>query len=363
MEAMGMNHSFWQGKKVFLTGNTGFKGSWLSLWLHYLGVEVAGYALKPPANHYLFYLCGLSGLIPTTFGDVADVVLLTKTMQTAQPEIVIHMAAQPLVREAYKQPILTYRTNVLGTAHLLEAVRNCSSVKAVINVTTDKCYKNREWVWGYRETDSLGGYDPYSSSKACSEIITDAYRDSFFAPTDYAKHGVAIATVRAGNVIGGGDWSEDRLLPDIMLALLTAKPVMIRYPESIRPWQHVLEPLSGYLTLAEKLYQEGPTYGESWNFGPDERDAKPVRWIAERVCRLWGAGAKVEVDTQTQPHEAHYLKLDCSKAHTRLDWWPRWDLETALKKTVAWFKTYCNNGDLQQVCLDQIQEYVKTSFF
>jgi CDP-glucose 4,6-dehydratase len=357
-----MNHAFWQGKKVFLTGNTGFKGSWLSLWLHSCGVEVTGYALQPPADYYLYYLCGLNELIPTTYGDVEDATLLTQSMQAAQPEIVIHMAAQPLVRESYQQPLLTYRTNVLGTAHLLEAVRSCPSVKAVINVTTDKCYDNREWVWGYRETDSLGGYDPYSSSKACAELVTAAYRNSFFASTDYAKHGVAIATVRAGNVIGGGDWSADRLMPDIMRALLAKEPIRIRYPECIRPWQHVLEPLSGYIMLAEKLYQEGPAYGESWNFGPDEQDAKPVYWIAERMGRLWGTGTKLEVATQIQPHEAHYLKLDCSKAHALLGWWPRWDLETALQKTVAWMKTYCNHGDLRQVCLEQIQEYVKTSF-
>lgn len=352
-----MNQTFWKSRKVWITGNTGFKGSWLSLWLHSLGAEVHGYALKPLDDQCLFYLCGIDKLIPTTFGDVADYGQLLQTMQAAQPEIVFHMAAQPLVRESYKQPLLTYRTNVLGTAHLLEAVRNCSSVKAVVNVTTDKCYENREWVWGYRENEPLGGFDPYSSSKACSELVTAAYRNSFFPSEGYPQHGVAIASARAGNVIGGGDWSDDRLVPDIMRSLMAGQPVLIRNPGSIRPWQHVLDPLSGYLSLAEKLVEEGPRYSEGWNFGPEDQDAKPVHRVVEYLCHLWGEGASYVVDTQVHPHEAHYLKLDCSKAKNLLGWRPRWDLETALSKTIEWLRGYQAGEDMKQICQLQIEAH------
>lgn len=355
-----MNQIFWRGKKVFLTGNTGFKGSWLSLWLHSLGAVVSGYALVPPNDQCLFYLCELDKQIPTVFADVGDYEVVLQAMQEVQPDIIIHMAAQPLVRESYKQPLSTYRTNVLGTACILEAVRNCPSVKACINVTTDKCYENREWVWGYRENEALGGYDPYSSSKACSELVTAAYRNSFFTPDEYPRHGVAVATARAGNVIGGGDWAEDRLVPDIMRALLSGSPVVIRNPHSIRPWQHVLEPLSGYLTLAEKLYLDGPRYGEGWNFGPEDRDAKTVQWIADFVCRIWGNGVGYEVDAVEHPHEAHYLKLDCSKAQSLLGWKPRWNLETALEKTIVWLKGYQDKADLRQIIQSQIKEYLST---
>jgi CDP-glucose 4,6-dehydratase len=285
VEGLGMNRSFWDGKKVFMTGNTGFKGSWMSLWLLSMGAQVSGYALKPCGEQYLFNLCGLSRMMPTCFGDVANLNLLQKAMREVQPEIVFHLAAQPLVRVSYQEPVHTYQTNVLGTVHLLEAVRNCRSVRAVVNVTTDKCYDNQEWFWGYRETEPLGGYDPYSSSKACAELVTAAYRSSFFPPQDYWQHGMAIATARAGNVIGGGDWAEERLLTDIMRAFLAAKPIIIRSPKSIRPWQHVLEPLSGYLVLAEKLYQEGPTYGEAWNFGPTDQDSRTVEWIVNYLTK------------------------------------------------------------------------------
>lgn len=359
MEGMGMNADFWEGKKVFLTGNTGFKGSWLSLWLLAMGAQVSGYALEPPGQHDLFNLCGLNGMMSTCSNDIADLNLLQQTMQAAEPEIVFHLAAQPLVRVSYQEPVQTYRTNVLGTAHFLEAVRHCRSVKAVVNVTTDKCYENQEWFWGYRENEPLGGYDPYSSSKACAELVTAAYRSSYFPPSNYPEHGVAIATARAGNVIGGGDWAEERLVPDIMRALLAAQPIIIRSPQSIRPWQHVLEPLSGYLVLAEKLYQEGPEYGEAWNFGPADQDSRTVEWIVNYLCQLWGNGATYTVDSQKQPHEARFLKLDCSKAQSRLEWRPRWNLETALQKTVDWLKEFLNKGDIKQVCLQQIEEYVK----
>jgi CDP-glucose 4,6-dehydratase len=357
MEALEMNHSFWDTKKVFLTGNTGFKGSWLSLWLLSMGAQVSGYALKPFGEHYLFNLCGLNQMMPTYFNDIADLSLLQQTIQAAEPEIVFHLAAQPLVRTSYQEPVHTYQTNVLGTTHLLEAVRHCHSVRAVIIVTSDKCYDNQEWFWGYRENEPLGGYDPYSSSKACAELVTAAYRSSFFPPQEYQQHGVALATVRAGNVIGGGDWAEGRLLPDIMRSFLAAQPIVIRNPKSIRPWQHVLEPLAGYLTLAEKLYQEGPAYGEAWNFGPAEEDSQTVEWIVDYLCRLWGEGATYTVDSQKHPHEAQFLKLDCSKAQTRLEWRPRWNLETALDKTLEWLKEYQNKGDIKEVCLRQIQEY------
>jgi CDP-glucose 4,6-dehydratase len=360
VEDLGMNRSFWEGKKVFMTGNTGFKGSWLSLWLLSMGAQVSGYALEPYGEHYLFNLCSLKPMMPTCFNDIADLGLLQQTLWMAEPEIVFHLAAQPLVRASYQEPVLTYQTNVLGTVHLLEAVRNCSSVKAVVIVTTDKCYDNREWFWGYRENEPLGGYDPYSSSKVCAELATAAYRSSFFPPDDYPEHGVAIATARAGNVIGGGDWAKERLLPDMMRALLAARPIVIRNPKSIRPWQHVLEPLAGYLTLAEKLYQDGPAYGEAWNFGPADQDNRTVEWIVNYFCLLWGKGATYMVDTQKQPHEAQFLKLDCSKAQIRLEWRPHWSLKKTLDKTVEWLQEYQNKGDIKEVCLQQIGEYEKS---
>jgi CDP-glucose 4,6-dehydratase len=360
VEDLEMNHVFWEDKKVLITGNTGFKGSWLSLWLLSMGARVSGYALKPFDEPYLFNLCGLNRMMPTCFNDVADLGLLRQTMQAAEPEIVFHLAAQPLVGASYQEPLLTYQTNVLGTVHLLEAVRNCRSVRAVVNVTSDKCYDNQEWFWGYRESEALGGYDPYSSSKACAELVSAAYRNSFFSAADYSQHGVAIATARAGNVIGGGDWAEGRLLPDIMRALLADKPIVIRSPQSIRPWQHVLEPLSGYLVLAEKLYREGPVYGEAWNFGPNDQDCRDVEWVVKYCCRLWGEGATYTVDSQKRPHEARFLKLDCSKAKARLDWRPRWDLVTALEQTVEWLKEFQNKGNLKEICLRQIDGYIKS---
>jgi CDP-glucose 4,6-dehydratase len=278
-------------------------------------------------------------------------------MCEAQPDIIFHLAAQPLVRDSYKIPVETYSTNVMGTVHLLEAVRRCPSVRAVVNVTTDKCYENNEWDWGYRENDRLGGFDPYSNSKACSELVTAAYRSSYFNPCDYARHGVAIATARAGNVIGGGDWATDRLIPDIIKAIVVGEPVPIRNPHAIRPWQHVLEPLSGYLALAQKLYEAGPEYGGSWNFGPSDDDAKPVEWIVQRMCELWGNGARYEIDPGEHPHEANYLKLDCSKARMRLGWQPRWGLNKALTSILEWVAVYSAAGDLRECCLEQIEEY------
>lgn len=342
---------FYAGKKIFITGHTGFKGSWLCLWLSSMGAHVTGYALDPPTEPNLFSLARIAELVNSHIADVRDAECLARLMCEAKPEIVIHMAAQPLVRDSYKIPIETYATNVMGTVHLLEAVRQCPSVKAVVNVTTDKCYENREWVWGYRENEPMGGFDPYSSSKGCSELITAAYRNSYF------QHSVAVASARAGNVIGGGDWATDRLIPDCISALLSGEPIRIRNPNAIRPWQHVLEPLCGYLTLARSLYESGAAFAEGWNFGPADDDAKPVEWIVQQMCRFWGDEATYEIDDGDHPHEAHYLKLDCSKAGARLGWHPRWNLEKALSSIIDWVTVYRSAGDLRKCCLEQISSY------
>jgi len=361
-----MNVEFWRGKRVFLTGHTGFKGSWLSLWLTSLGAKVTGYALEPPTTPSLYELARVDELVTSVIADVRDLERLKSEMATVSPEIVIHMAAQPLVRDSYRIPVETYATNVMGTVHLLEAVRACPSVRAVVNVTTDKVYENREWAWGYRENEPFGGYDPYSNSKGCSELVTAAYRSSYFVNQQFnsstsQRHGAAVATARAGNVIGGGDWAGDRLIPDIIRAILAGEPVRIRNPHAIRPWQHVLEPLSGYLLLAQRLYEDGARYAEGWNFGPADDDARPVEWIVQRICRQWGAGARYEIDRGEHPHEAHYLKLDCSKARSGLDWHPRWGLEKALDSIIEWTEHYCSGNDLQKVCLEQITEDRKST--
>ena len=352
--------SFWQGKSVFLTGHTGFKGGWLALWLTHMGAKVYGYALSPPTENNFFSTTGLiSRLAGHTISDVRDSRALVSAIQAAQPDVVLHLAAQPLVRYSYIDPVETYAVNVMGTVNLLEAVRKTSSVKAVVNVTTDKCYENREWVWPYRENEAMGGFDPYSSSKGCAELVTAAYRNSYFHPDKYQTHGVAIASGRAGNVIGGGDWADDRLIPDIMRAITESKPVHIRNPHATRPWQHVLEPLSGYLVLAQKLYEEGAAFAEGWNFGPNDEDAKPVQWIVEKLTQSWGEGARWVLDGGDHPHEAHYLKLDCSKAKARLDWYPRWHLENALAAIIDWQKKYHHGEDMQAVTLKQIEIYSK----
>jgi CDP-glucose 4,6-dehydratase len=351
--------TFFQGKKMLITGHTGFKGSWLSLWLQAMGAEVTGYALAPPTNPSLFEVAEVGSGMTSIIGDIRDLDKLQAVFAEHQPEIVIHMAAQPLVRYSYQNPVETYSTNVMGTVNLLEAVRKTAGVKAVVNVTTDKCYENREWAWGYRENEPMGGFDPYSNSKGCSELVTAAYRSSYFHPEKYKEHRVALASGRAGNVIGGGDWAEDRLIPDIMRAITKGEPVNIRNPYAIRPWQHVLEPLSGYLVLAKKLYEEGSIYAESWNFGPNDEDAKPVQWIVERLTQAWGNDASWHVDEGDHPHEAHYLKLDCSKAKTRLDWHPKWHLEEALGRIVDWQKQYHKGADMKAVTLEQIDYYSK----
>ena len=360
MESVEMNPEFWAGKRVLLTGHTGFKGSWLSLWLQSMDAKVIGYALSPPTNPSLFEVANVSQGMTSNIGDIRDLTYLQSIFAKYQPEIVIHMAAQPLVRYSYLEPVETYSTNVMGVVNLLEAVRNTKSVKAVVNVTTDKCYENREWAWGYRENEAMGGFDPYSSSKGCAELVTAAYRNSYFHPEKYQTHGVAIATGRAGNVIGGGDWAEDRLIPDMVRAIVSGRPVSIRNPHSIRPWQHVLEPLSGYLLLAQKLYEEGPGFAEAWNFGPNDDDAKPVDWILDNLTKTWGEGASWKLDGGDHPHEAHYLKLDCSKAKSRLQWQPRWSLATAIDQICVWHKAHIAGADMQAMCLSQIKQYETT---
>jgi CDP-glucose 4,6-dehydratase len=352
-----VNPHFWRAKRVFLTGHTGFKGSWLSLWLQDLGAELTGFALAPPTQPSLFEEARVGHSMRSIVGDIRDLAALQQALKTAQPEIVIHMAAQALVRYSYQNPVETYSTNVMGTVHVLEAVRNTPGVKAVVNITTDKCYENREWAWGYRENEPMGGYDPYSNSKGCAELVSSAYRSSFFNANTYAQHGVALATVRAGNVIGGGDWAQDRLIPDILAAFAQGKQVDIRNPEAIRPWQHVLEPLRGYLTLAERLFDQGPSFAEGWNFGPNDEDAKPVGWIVQQLAELWGSNAQWHLDSAEHPHEAHYLKLDISKARTRLHWHPTLRLSDALKMIIDWSQQRQAGVDAHTLTLAQIQAY------
>lgn len=352
-----MEPKFWNGKKVLLTGHTGFKGSWLSLWLQRLGATVIGYSQPAPTHPSLFEAAHVAAGMTSIIGDICDLEKLRLVMVEHQPQIVIHMAAQPLVRYSYANPVETYAVNVMGTVNLLEAVRHTESVRSVVVITTDKCYENREWVWGYREDEPMGGRDPYSSSKGCAELVTAAYRSSFFPPEEYDRHRVAVASVRAGNVIGGGDWASDRLIPDILRAIQARQPVLIRSPHAIRPWQHVLEPLSGYLTLAERLWQEGPKYAEGWNFGPNDEDARPVSWIVDHLTALWGEGASWEVDVAHHPHEAHYLKLDCSKAKARLNWYPQLNLATALEWIVEFYRAYIQSPDIRPVVEAQINRY------
>jgi len=352
-----MHKDFWAGKRVFLTGHTGFKGGWLTLWLKSLGAEVTGLSLSPETTPNLYTRARVDHGIASILGDIRDPVLVRRALSDARPEIVIHMAAQPLVRYSYANPLETYATNVMGTVHVLEAVRQSPGVKAAIVVSSDKCYENHEWVWGYRENDRLGGHDPYSNSKACTELVTSSYRQAYFPSTNYVTHGVALASARAGNVIGGGDWSEDRLIPDVIRAMERAQSVVIRNQSAIRPWQHVLEPLSGYLLLAERLYTQGSTYAEAWNFGPSDTDARPVRWIVERLTARWTPGAAWLPDQNPQPHEAQLLKLDCSKARSRLGWQPRWSLSTTIDRVVEWYRAAQSSTDMREFTLGQIEAY------
>ena len=352
----GVNPDFWKGKRVFLTGHTGFKGSWLSLWLQSMGAELHGLALQPPTTPALFDEARVGADMQSTIGDIRDYSTVLAAMVACKPDIIIHMAAQPLVRYSYQAPIETYATNVMGTVHVLEAARQVGTAKAILNVTTDKCYENKEWVWGYREDEPMGGHDPYSNSKGCSELVTSAYRQSFFQ-----QSGIALASARAGNVIGGGDWATDRLIPDILGAFEKSQPVIIRNPHATRPWQHVLEPLSGYLILAERLHADGQSFAEGWNFGPHDEDARPVQWIVEHMVKAWGSGASWQLDGGEHPHEANYLKLDISKAKAKINWQPRWRLGIALEKVIDWHHGWLGNADVQNKCLQQISDYQRTT--
>ncbi len=359
MEITLPDKNFWNNRIVFITGHTGFKGSWLSLLLKSLGAKVYGYALDPPTKPNLFEICNLNSIVYSTIGDIRDYAKLQSAISEAQPSVVIHLAAQPLVRRSYEEPLYTFETNVMGTANLFETVRNVNSIRAVINVTTDKCYENKEWIWPYREEDALGGHDPYSGSKACSEILTASFRSSFFNTKDTDKQNVAIATARAGNVIGGGDWSEDRLISDIMSSIIDYKDIKVRNPNAIRPWQHVLEPLSGYLLLAENMVNNGNSFSEAWNFGSDDEDSKTVKWIVEKLLTsIPDNKSKLIIDNNDHPHEANYLKLDSSKAKNRLNWHPQWKLEKAIETIVSFIDCYQKNGELAKLVNQQIVEYL-----
>ena len=350
-----VDSSFWEGKKVYLTGHTGFKGSWLSLWLQNMGALVKGYSLDVSTTQALFSQANVTEEMESEIGDIRNLEQLTKSMVSFSPDILIHMAAQPLVRLSYQVPVDTYTTNVIGTVNVLEAARKCPKLKAIVSVTTDKCYENKEWEWGYRENEPMGGDDPYSSSKGCAELVTSAYRRSFFSSEDTAS----LASARAGNVIGGGDWAEDRLIPDILRAFEKSESVVIRNPLSTRPWQHVLEPLSGYLVLAQELFLNGDNFAEGWNFGPKDEDCKPVSWILDKMVKYWGNNASWSLDKNNNPHEARFLKLDCSKAANRLKWNPKWNLQLTLKSIVDWHQLYINGGDMKKQCLKEINTYTK----
>ena len=348
-----VNAEFWRGKRVFVTGHTGFKGSWLSLWLSSLGAEVKGYALAPYTEPSLYQLADIGSHLKSDIADVADFESLSQSLQSFDPDCIFHLAAQPLVKFSYENPIRTYETNVMGTVNLLEAARGCNALRAIVNVTTDKCYENREWVWGYRETEAMGGHDPYSNSKGCSELVTSAYRESFFRTSS----DVGVATARAGNVIGGGDWSTDRLLPDILNAYDDKKELVIRYPDAIRPWQHVLEPLAGYLILAELLCKDRKSYAEAWNFGPYDQDVKSVKWIVEYMATQFNNGLTWRVEDNIQHHEATLLKLDISKANARLGWKPKWSIDKALDLIVDFHQAWKTGEDLKSKMLHQIALY------
>lgn len=355
-ESRYMNLDFWEGKRVFVTGHTGFKGGWMVLWLKKMGAIVKGYSLAPCTKPSLFEVANVAKGIESEISDIRDLGKLKKAVLNFAPEIVIHMAAQPLVRYSYQDPVGTYQTNIMGTVNLLESVRHCKSVRAVVNVTTDKCYENKEWVWAYRENEPMGGHDPYSSSKGCSELITSTYRSSFFT----SDSNIALASARAGNVIGGGDWSSDRLIPDALKAFEKKVPVVIRNPQANRPWQHVLEPICGYLMLAEKLYSSGKQFAEGWNFGPNDEDARPVSEVLDHLAKEWPGEASWGLDGSQQPHEAQLLKLDISKAKVRLKWQPNWGLNTALRSIIEWHQAWMAGDDMENITLSQIKKYELT---
>lgn len=354
---MVVDSNFWKGRKVLITGHTGFKGGWLSVWLDSLGAEVTGYSLAPYTQPCLYEVANIRNRVNDYISDVRELDSIRNAIKEHRPEIIFHMAAQPLVRHSYKDPVDTYSTNVIGTVNVLEVVRLEKCAKVIINITSDKCYENREWVWGYRENDRLGGHDPYSNSKACAELVTSAYRDSYFSSKDWHEHGVAISSVRAGNVIGGGDWSEDRLIPDIWRSIQSNQSLIIRNPGAIRPWQHVLEPLYGYILLAQRLWENGKDYSEAWNFGPADGNCKNVASVVGRFLDLWGADITWSTTDEPQPKEATYLKLDSSKAQDRLGWHRKWDIEETLVAVIEWYKAYADNKDMHRFMISQIEKY------
>lgn len=360
MEAVGVNPAFWQGKRVLLTGHTGFKGSWLTLWLQAMGAQVTGFALDPGTEPSLFALAQAGQGIDDVRGDLRDLGELFATVSEAEPEIVLHLAAQPLVREGYRDPLGTYSSNVMGTLNLLEALRQVGSVKACVLVTTDKVYANQEWPWPYRENEALGGHDPYSSSKACCELLAQSYAASFFPASAYAEHGLALATARAGNVLGGGDFAPDRLIPDVLKAWSHGDPVTLRLPQAVRPWQHALEPLAGYLQLAERLYREGPAFAGAWNFGPSEQDMCSVGEVVAHLAELWPAAAGLKVETSTL-HEAGLLRLDSARARQLLGWRTRWSLHDCLRHTLDWHLAWQRGDDMRAFSLAQLDQYVGRS--
>lgn len=349
-------HNFYHGKKVLVTGHTGFKGSWLSIWLHELGAEVVGLALDPTSEKDNFVLSEIGRRIKDLRGDIRDKELVKNVFQNYQPEIVFHLAAQPLVRESYSIPVETYETNLMGTIHVMEAIRITPSVKVAVMITTDKCYENAEQLWGYRENEPMGGYDPYSSSKGCAEIAISSWRRSFFNPANYQKHGKSVASVRAGNVIGGGDWAKDRIIPDCIRALEADKAIEIRSPKSIRPWQHVLEPLGGYMLLAQKMWNSPVEYCEGWNFGPKLDSVANVWDIATQVVKYYGKGTLVDSSDPNSLHEAQLLMLDISKAYFKLGWQPRLNIEQTIQLTVDWYKQYQTKA-VYDLCVEQIAQY------
>lgn len=355
MESLVIDTHFWQGTSVLITGHTGFKGSWLSLWLTELGAKVSGYALAPNTQPSMYQVLELETIVDSVTADISNLARLSQVMQQTQPEVVFHLAAQSLVKPSYLDPVGTYQTNMMGTVNVLEAVRHCPSVKAVVVVTSDKCYENHEWSWAYRENDQLGGHDPYSNSKGCAELVTDSYRKSFFADNE-----TAVATARAGNVIGGGDWSDYRLLPDLIRATQTTQALEIRHPAAIRPWQHVLESLSGYLQLAQQLFERGDEVAEAWNFGPVPDDIKPVHYLVEQAQKKW-PNFEWYSPSQNEHHEANILMLDCSKARQKLGWQPIWRIDEALSKTFDWYDAFYSGNNMREFSLQQIQQFVQAT--
>ena len=357
---MGISKNFWSGRRVLITGHTGFKGSWLSLWMQFLGAEVIGVSLDPRPGSSLYKKANVSKNMTSLRQDICDGKKIKDIFRKYKPEVVFHLAAQPLVMYSYKNPVETYNTNVMGTLHVLEGIRSVDSVRAAVMITTDKCYENKEWVWGYRENDALGGHDPYSSSKGAAELLIASYRVSFFPEDKFEEHRTAIASARAGNVIGGGDWADDRLIPDIICAFQNGENVNIRSPNATRPWQHVLEPLSGYIQLSESLINIGAKRSGAWNFGPREEDERTVEWVVNKISEYWRGEVSWSLDKDKHPHEARYLKLDCSKAYKKLGWRPKWNLDKALLNVIRWYQIENKGGDCRKISIEQIKEFMSS---